>query len=191
MENTGGVQESGTIRSFSVMVSANQPAKPERRYVSFRDVRQHRKVDLQHKLEAFDWSLIDSCANLDEATKLKAFDWSLIDSCANLDEATNLLGDSLKRMHDESCPLIKIKVSSRDPPYMTPIIKYLCRKRISTSRKDMNTIYRNALTILSARIKRNLFARRTENMKLNQRNGGTLYITSWEENAAARMSVPS
>ena len=77
--------------------------------MSFRDVREHRKLDLQHKLEAFDWNLIDSCANLDEAT--------------------NLLSDSLKRMHDGSCPLIKIKVSSRDPPYMTPLIKHLCRKR--------------------------------------------------------------
>ena len=55
---------------LSVMVSANQPARPERRYVSFRDVRKHRKLDLQHKLEAFYWSLIDSCANLDEATNL-------------------------------------------------------------------------------------------------------------------------
>ena len=52
------------------MVSANQPARPERRYVTFRDVREPRKLDLQHKLEAFDWSLVDSCANLDEATNL-------------------------------------------------------------------------------------------------------------------------
>ena len=29
---------------------------------------------------------------------LEAFDWNLIDSCANLDEATKLLSDSLKRM---------------------------------------------------------------------------------------------
>ena len=100
---------------LSVMVSTNQPARPERRYVSLRDVREHRKLDLQHKLEAFDWSLIDSCVNLDEAT--------------------NLLSDSLKRMHDESGPLIKIKVSSRDPPYMTPLIKYLCRKRNKNIKK--------------------------------------------------------
>ena len=94
---------------LSVMVSTNQPARPERRYVSLRDVRKHRKLDLQEKLEAFDWSLVDSCVNLDEAT--------------------NLLSDSLKRMHDDSCTLIKIKVSSRDPPYMTSLIKYLGRKR--------------------------------------------------------------
>ena len=60
--------------------------------MSLRDVRKHRKFDLQEKLEAFDWSLVDSCVNLDEAT--------------------NLLSDSLKRMHDDSCTLIKIKVSS-------------------------------------------------------------------------------
>ena len=83
--------------------------------MSFRDVREHRKLALQPKLETFDWSLIDSCANLDEAT--------------------NLLSDFLKRMHDESCPLIKIKVSSRDPPYMTPLIKYLCRKRNKNIKK--------------------------------------------------------
>ena len=77
--------------------------------MSFRDVREYRKLDLKNKLETFDWSLIDSCANLEEAT--------------------NLLSDSLKRMHDESCTLIKIKASSRSSPYMTPLIKYLCRKR--------------------------------------------------------------
>ena len=83
--------------------------------MSFRDVIEHRKLALQHKLEAFDWNLVDSCANLDEAT--------------------NLLSDSLKRMHDESCPLIKIKVSSRDPSYMTPLIKYLSRKRNKNIKK--------------------------------------------------------
>lgn len=72
---------------LSVIVSSNQPARPERRYVSLRDVREHRKLDLQHTLEAFDWSLIDSRVNLDKES--------------------NLLSDSLKRMHDESCPLIK------------------------------------------------------------------------------------
>lgn len=94
---------------LSVIVCANQPERPERKYVSLRDVREHRKLDLQHKLEPFDWTLIDSCANLDETI--------------------NLLSDSLKRMHDEICPLIKVKVSFRDPPYMMPLIKYLCRKR--------------------------------------------------------------
>ena len=37
----------------------------------------------------------------------------------------------------------------------------------------MNTKYRNASTILSARIKRDLFTRRTENTRQDQRNGGT------------------
>ena len=42
---------------------------------------------------------------------------------------------SLKRLHDESCPLIKIEVSSRDLPYMTPLIKYLCWKRNKNIKK--------------------------------------------------------
>lgn len=41
---------------------------------------------------------------------------------------------------------------------------------------DINTTYRNALIISPARIKCNLFARRTENMKLDQINSGTLYV---------------
>ena len=50
---------------LSVMVSANQPARPERRYVSFRVVRKHRKLALQHKLEAFDchWKLANVTPN--------------------------------------------------------------------------------------------------------------------------------
>ena len=47
----------------------------------------------------------------------------------------------------------------------------------------MNTTYRNALTILSARIKSNLFA-----MRQDQRNGGTLYIGSWEEHSSQNVS---
>ena len=58
------------LRSYhlSVMVS-NQSARPERRYVSFRDVREHRKLDLQHKLLApvitklFNRSLQDQCVS--------------------------------------------------------------------------------------------------------------------------------
>ena len=134
---------------LSVIVSSNQPARPERRYVSLRDVREHRKLDLQHKLEAFDWSLIDSRVNLDEET--------------------NLLSDSLKRMHDESFPLIKIlDILTRSSLYDA--------SGISTSRMDINTTYRKILTISPAGIKCNLFARRTKNMKLDQRNGGILYV---------------
>ena len=156
---------------LSVMVSASQPAKPERRYESSRDVREHRKLDLQHKLEAFDWSLIDSCANLDEAT--------------------NLLSDSLKRMHDESCPVIKIKVSSRDPPYMTPLIKYLCRKKSKHIKEGHEYHLQERLNDLIRNNQTQSIRQENRNMRLDQRNGGTLYKRSREENAVARISVPS
>lgn len=77
--------------------------------MSFRDVREHQKLDWQHKLEAFDWNLINN-------------------SYANINKATNFLSDSSKRMYDETYQLIKIKGSSRDPPYMMRL-KHLCKKR--------------------------------------------------------------
>lgn len=36
-------------------------------------------------------------------------------------------------MFDESFPLIRVKVSSRDPPYMSPLVKHLCNIRNRTS----------------------------------------------------------
>lgn len=42
-------------RHLSAMVSPNQRARPEKRNASCRG---HRKLDLQQRLEAFDWSLI-------------------------------------------------------------------------------------------------------------------------------------
>lgn len=38
-------------------------------------------------------------------------------------------------MYDENCPLLSIKASLRDPPYMTPIVKYLCKIRNKNIKK--------------------------------------------------------
>ena len=40
-----------------------------------------------------------------------------------------LLNDKISSIFNECFPLIKVKVSTRDPPYMSPLIKHLCNKR--------------------------------------------------------------
>ena len=79
-----------------VTVPPSIPAKPQRKYVSFRDTRDHRKIAMETKLSAFDWNSIN---NLD-----------------NPEESVKLLNASLWSMFNESFPLIRVRVSSRDCP---------------------------------------------------------------------------
>jgi hypothetical protein len=61
--------------------------------------------------------------------KLKVFDWSKVYSANDAEEAVLLLNQEIVLMFKESFPLIKIKTSSRDPPYMSPLVKQLCKIR--------------------------------------------------------------
>ena len=45
---------------LAVMLLPVTPAKPQRKRVSFRDVREHRKVDMDIKLAALDWSIFNT-----------------------------------------------------------------------------------------------------------------------------------
>ena len=67
----------GRVRSDHMAIIGNPSVqvKPERKHVYFRDVREHRKINM------------------------------------------------------EKCLLIKVKVLTRDPPYMSPLVKHLCNKR--------------------------------------------------------------
>ena len=40
-----------------------------------------------------------------------------------------MLNDRLWTMFDERFPLIRVKVSSKDPPFMSPLVKHLCNIR--------------------------------------------------------------
>ncbi len=112
----------GLVRSdhLAVMVTPKIQARPERKYVYFRDVRHHRKFDMENKL--------------------KAFDWSKVYSANDIEEAVLLLNDGITSMFNQSFPLIKIKVSSRDPPSMFPLVKYLiCNIRNKHISRGANT----------------------------------------------------
>ena len=112
-----GKVHKGLVRSdhLAVTVLPSIRAKPQRKYVSFRDTRDHRKIAMETKLSAFDWNSIN---NLD-----------------NPEESVKLLNTSLWSMFNESFPLVRVRVSSRDPPYMSPLVKHLCKVRNKTAHR--------------------------------------------------------
>ena len=84
-------------------------AKPMRKIAYARDTREHRKIQMDCKLAECDWSQI-SAHN-------------------DVNDMVNELTDTLTLMYNECFPLIKVKISSRDPPFMSPLIKHLCNLR--------------------------------------------------------------
>ena len=94
----------GLVRSdhLVVMVFPRHAIKPERKDVYFRDVRAHRKFSMMRKLETCDWSHIYNCNNVNDTV--------------------TLLNDTITNMFNDCFPLIKVKMSTRDPPYMSPLV---------------------------------------------------------------------
>ena len=94
---------------MAIIVNPCVQVKPERKHVYFRDVREHRKINMEKCLQKCDWSSIYNTNDVDKAT--------------------TLLNDKISSIFSECFPLIKVKVSTRDPPYMSPLVKHLCNKR--------------------------------------------------------------
>ena len=100
------------------MVFPRHAIKPERKDVYFRDVRAHRKFSMMRKLETCDWSHIHNCNNVNDTV--------------------TLLNDTITNMFNDCFPLIKVKMSTRDPPYMSPLVKHLCKIRNKNIAKGVN-----------------------------------------------------
>ena len=69
---------------------------------------------------------------------LEAQDWSCVKDCEDVNEATLLLNHIITSAFNNSFPLIKVKLSTRDPPYMSPLVKHLCKIRNKSVRKGVN-----------------------------------------------------
>ena len=84
--------------------------KTKRTNSYFRDVRDHRKLNMFRELESVDWDMITSnCDNLDEMIiKFYEIVWPKFDKCF---------------------PVIKVRTSSRDSPFMSPLVKHLLKQR--------------------------------------------------------------
>jgi hypothetical protein len=61
--------------------------------------------------------------------RLKEYNWTSVNNTRDASEAVSILTDAIGGMYNDCFPLIKVKVSSRDPPYMTPLVKHLCKMR--------------------------------------------------------------
>ena len=84
--------------------------KAKRTSSFFRDVREHRKLNMLIELENVDWSKI---TKYDQAP----------------DEMIKQLYECLWPRFENNFPLIKVRTSSRDPPFMSSLVKHLLKKR--------------------------------------------------------------
>ena len=102
----------------AVILPAGTKLKPIRQNVCIRDCRKHRKEGLYLKLVSENW---DSVLNSND-----------------VEEAVNNLEAKIKHHMDECMPLRSVRMSSRDPVWMTPLVKSLMRvkSRIAPSNKD-------------------------------------------------------
>ena len=107
----------GLVRSdhLAIIVHPFAPVKPSRKKVSFRDTREHCKISMDLRLEGYDWSTLSSLDDPDER---------------------ELLIQKLWKMYNDCFPLITVKTSSRAPPYMSPLVKHLCKIRNKNAKTD-------------------------------------------------------
>jgi hypothetical protein len=111
-----------------VLSAPHTLAKAERKHVFFRDVREHRKIEMEKRL--------------------KEYNWTSVNITSDASEAVSILTDAIGGMYNDCFPLIKVKVSSRDPPYMTPLVKHLCNMRNRQIRMGISPELQEKINIL-------------------------------------------
>ncbi len=101
-----------------VILPAGMKLKPMRRKVEFRDCRKHRKEDFYKALAEEDWE-------------------DVLQS-TNVNDAVNCLERKIMDHMNRCMPTKTVSISSRDPYWMSPLIKSLlkAKSRIARSQKD-------------------------------------------------------
>ena len=92
-----------------VIVCPRSSAKAKRSSIQFRDVREHRKIRMAYLLESHDWQEVFSVADCE----LKC----------------DGLSNTLWTMFNECFPQISVRISSRDPPFISPLVKHVLKFR--------------------------------------------------------------
>ena len=100
------------------VLPAGTKLKPMRGKVHLRDTREHRKQALY--------------------IALAAEDWGDILAAENINVAVGLLEDRIRTLMDECMPVKTVRISSRDPAWMSPLVKSMLRakSKISVSNKE-------------------------------------------------------
>ena len=62
------------------------------------------------------------------------FDWERFTISDDPSENVRRLSETILLMFNECFPIIKVRISSRDPPYMSPLVEHLCKIRNKKSR---------------------------------------------------------
>lgn len=93
-----------------VILPLGKKLRPVRRKHAFRDFREHRKIKFE--------SMIQTC------------DWLLVLNAQDVDSAINTLNESLLSLMNKCFPIRSVTLSSRDSPWMTPLVKYLLKKKL-------------------------------------------------------------
>ena len=142
----------GVVRSdhMAIVVNPQSLPKPERKYVCFRNVREHRKIKMEKKLAEYDWSTVANAQDLDTA------------ACK--------LSDSILSLVNECFPQIKVRISSHDPPFMSPLVKDLCNLRNKRIKMGINPNLQNQINKLIR--EHQIRAVRQENNKHKQGSRG-------------------
>ena len=89
-----------------VIACPRTSAKAKRSTIQFRNVREHRKIHMAYLLDSDDWQSVVDC-------ELKC------------DELSHILWT----MFNECFPLISVRTSSRDPPFISLLVKHLWKFR--------------------------------------------------------------
>lgn len=108
----------GLVRSdHSVaLVYPRIPLKAERKTLKFRDVRDHHKLKMDNLL--------------------KCHNWDIVYQCKDVNVKLDLLSTNIKSMFDECFPSISVRVSNRDPPFFSSLVKHLLEQRRKLIRRN-------------------------------------------------------
>ena len=111
--------------------------KPTRRKVLLRDCRKHRKEALFLALAAEDWGDVLTADNI------------------NL--AVDLLEKKIRTLIDKCLPLKSVRMSSRDPVWMSPLVKSMLRakSRISRNNKERLSSINNRISEIISENRKN------------------------------------
>lgn len=60
--------------------------------------------------------------------RLKECNWAGVNNMHDVNEAVSTLTNVIGNMFNDCFPLVKVRVSSKDPPFMTPLVKHLFKK---------------------------------------------------------------
>ena len=150
---------------IGVILPAGTKLKPMRRKVEFRDCRKHRKEDF-HKALAEE-------------------DWEDVSQSTNVNDAVNCLERKIMDHMNKCMPTKTVSISSRDPYWMSPLIKSLlkAKSRIARSQKDGFSLINKRISdviCLNRRNFRALVGSRTWWRKTNdisQRNASSSRVT--------------